>query len=712
MKLNNKQILLIILALALIIKLIYFLFFLPQAGNSAALSIDEMYHYRWAGLLTQGELIANAPYFRAPLYPFFLAFLMKISFGSIAFIRLFQLLLGLGTIILIWKTALKISDYRVAALACLLYIFYPVTTYFESRLLLDSPFLFLIMASFYLFISLNNRRYRLILCGIFLGLAVITRPTAMVFLPIIVLLLLFHKRETLSGLVRVKQAALFGVIVILVIAPVTMVNYFTSDQFIPVSYQGGINFYIGNNPNADGLSASLPPFGNNWQLADADYLAYDVTGTKLRYGEQSSFWYGEAFDFIQNNPGQFLRLLLKKAYYFFAGHELSNNNELSQDIFGNAFLSVFPVRFFLLTGLTVLSLFWWSQYKKRQKYIYFIILIFAIVTILFFVTTRFRLPVIPFLALTAAQGIVILYENIRERRVSLHLILAIVTAVLISVLAVSDLYGAVKPNYRHAMFLRGNRAFRAGSYEQAARIFDNLSVIKPYYQNSYLNLGNSLLKLGDNNLAMAAYKKELWLNPLSAEAANNLSAIYYLNGVYDSALTLSGMALTIKPYYPEAAVHFLRAAQYCRDTSILADIETARLKIRSYLSDNPAYLFEEALYLAAFGKLEQAIANHLKVLEITGNKDSRQVAFDDDFSTSSLHSLNSLRHLSNYQLGYLSGLTGDFEKAAKYSAAAIALNPDFREAYINLISAYRSLGDNQRADSVAGEFLRRWPDGI
>jgi len=105
MKAREDIALWILLAAALIIKLGYLFFSLPEPASTTHLSIDALYHYKWASLIASGEILANAPYFRAPLYPFLLAGLMKVSGDSLIFVRLIQLLAGCLALFFVYRIA-------------------------------------------------------------------------------------------------------------------------------------------------------------------------------------------------------------------------------------------------------------------------------------------------------------------------------------------------------------------------------------------------------------------------------------------------------------------------------------------------------------------------------------------------------------------------------------------------------------------------------
>jgi tetratricopeptide (TPR) repeat protein len=698
-----------LLLIALAVKTGYLLFGLPEPSLPEALSIDASYHYRWASLIASGDIFANAPYFRAPLYPFILALLLKISGNSLIFVRIIQLLAGCLTLLFTYRLAEKISNRRIAAVSLIILLLYPVMTFFEGELLLDSFFSLFALISFYYLVPDDNRNNRPILAGLFFALAALTRPVVFVFIPVVLVYFLCRGKREQKYRSGFRAAAAFLFITVMVIAPVTLINHIHSDQFILVSYQGGINFFIGNNPDADGLSAGLPPVGRDWSLDDAAYLAFKDTGHKISYAEQSRYWYLKGIKYIYSDPSGFIRLFAKKFYFLFSGHEISNNLPLEDAVFDNDFLKLLPVRLSFVLSLAVLPLFFYRKDTSRYLFLYSIVLIYGVTVSFFFVTSRFRLPLVPILAILAAIGIVSIYESIRSRRIGYRFFWGLIFAGGIYILAGADLYRDSSSNPQYAMFLRGNRSLRKGDYEGAVACFDSLCRTKPYFKNSYLNLGIANLKLGNTDAAVAAFRSELDHNHASAEAYNNIGVIFLLHRQYDSAAACCEKALNIKPYYAEAVVNYLRSAAGITGRELLNLIEIKRRDFRRFFDANPVYLLEEALYFTKNKRYAEAINNHLTIIGII-RQQKPSVPFESKFGVHAFHGHDNLLRLACYQLGYLYGLTSEYEKSIQFSRRAIELAPNMKEAYINLISGYQSIGDSRRADSVIAVYRSIRPD--
>ena len=90
---------------------------------------------------------------------------------------------------------------------------------------------------------------------------------------------------------RPPIAVAAGIAIALV--PVTVRNYVVSGDLSPVSSHGGLNFYIGNNAEADGtyhmVSGITPSIAG--QQNDARRVAEEAVGRTLEDAEVSAYFY-------------------------------------------------------------------------------------------------------------------------------------------------------------------------------------------------------------------------------------------------------------------------------------------------------------------------------------------------------------------------------------------------------------------------------------
>jgi len=174
----------ILLAIALLIKLTLFVYANSYAPQAKFQVDTQQYLDLGFTLVSQGAFATPAPgghlvyqYFRTPGYPLFLGILhgiLKIPFGGIIII---QILLTIGSAFMVYQTGRKIDE-RIGPLAFFIILFDPAITIFSLMLLTESLYLFGMSGFLFMFISylkVRNKRY-LCLSALFLTAATFVRP--------------------------------------------------------------------------------------------------------------------------------------------------------------------------------------------------------------------------------------------------------------------------------------------------------------------------------------------------------------------------------------------------------------------------------------------------------------------------------------------------------------------------------------------------------
>jgi len=172
----------IILILAALIRLTY-LYLYQAMPEWDFLTVDNFYHHHWAQSIAAGNIVGDITYFRAPFYVFSLAALYALLGSSLWVGRIFGLVIGLVSIGATCRIGERMANRRTGLLAALIQAILPITLYFEAELLLDPLFMLLLQLAVLRFmIWLDTSRPRdCLLTGLLLGLAIITRPTALIF---------------------------------------------------------------------------------------------------------------------------------------------------------------------------------------------------------------------------------------------------------------------------------------------------------------------------------------------------------------------------------------------------------------------------------------------------------------------------------------------------------------------------------------------------
>ncbi len=672
------------------------------------LIVDSLFHHRWASSIADGNIIGAEPYFRAPLYIYALGGLYAIFGKSILVARIFGHLIGLISIFLTYRLANRLFSKPVAVIAGLIHALYPIAVYFESELLVDGLFtMFTELAILFFLISMKKQSFKWYsLTGLVLGLAAITRPVILALIPLFIIWIIisdgYFRKRLINSLVLLS--AMF-----LMILPVTVRNIMAGDDFVLVSSSGGINFYIGNNESADGLSAVMPQsLGANWQMSDINHIAETSSDRKLKPSEVSSYWYGKGLEWIRNNPGDFAGLYLKKLYYCLNNYENSNNRNLAMFFGANPVLRLIPITFGIILSLAIVGIVLIAKKKESQDgrlFILAFVIIYIMIISFFFINARFRLPVIPYLIIFASSGIWGLVSIAKTRDFNTRVLISVLIGFTALIFSHTNLYRLNMDNTTGGLFNKANFYLSRGDFRRSEGLYRETLKETPAYPEAALNLGALFLKKGMVDSAEAYFRKELDSYPTSARAMSNLASLYYIRNQYDSAKIMAESAIAKKPYFIDGYLVLIRTLSALNDTS---GIETLIATAETYI-DHPIPLYLNAgLIYSEWLKTDQALKYYDKVLNSPGT--AAEVS-DKAFSwAEDGYSDQYLKARAAYQLGYLMGIEGKLSQSIAMSRMAIELDSSLAEAYINLTNGYLESGNPDHARKTISLAHQKFPE--
>ena len=558
------------------------LFFSPQ--------MDAEYHLRWALAIASGTDFVHGAFFRAPLYPYFLAGLMKLGLGLFG-ARVVQALLGGASCGIVYLLARRIlagggrsglsarAQENTARISGLVMAIYSLSVYFDGEFLIPALLVFLVLLGMVLlYRSLDSDR-QWWLPGLAFGLAAIARPNVLAFVAVLAVLLIARYRAGAW-----KRLGWFAGAVCLVILPVTVRNYAVSRTFVPIAWQAGTNFYIGNNPEADGVTAVVPGTRASWWggYYDVKTLAEQAEGRELRGAEIDRYWLGRGIDFWRQEPVRALGLLVRKAYLLLSGYEISNNRNiyhakrftfLNLAIFRTSFLK-FP--FGLLLPLALAGVYLGRRAARRWAATYAFLLAYGFSFVIFFVTARYRMPAIPFLIVLAVYAVARLVKTRgRELWVSLAVLLVSLVAFNSGIYGPPGVEDEAQTRFSVAMGLyrqgRLDDALveieKALQHDSASNVLVLESAVRlgagqpgpavraaqaaisrtPNAPEPYGQMGNVYASLGRYDSALVCFEKACELDPHSVSSWNNLGSVAMAQGDFESARRYFDQALAIDP---------------------------------------------------------------------------------------------------------------------------------------------------------------------
>jgi len=417
--------------------------------------LDSYYYHRWAVDIISGDFWGRDVFFLRPLYPYLLALVYSVFGQHVTPVQVIQTLLATASCFLLYDTTRRTFGKRPAVFASLgfaltgILVFYTGTLlYVEVTVLLSLLFLWLVLVA-------GQRIWLWVLAGVSFGLLVICRPELLLVLPFL-LIWLWRAHDatgqpptanrspltpTLSpkgrgrgkarGLVAMTATALA------VIAIVPVRNYLVAHDPVLFTAHSGINFYYGNNPSADGTwqpTAELerrPGFSHE-QLKR---VSRTIDGRQVRWSEASSYWLGKGLHFITTRPLDWFKLLGRKLMLFLSNYEVPNDYYPETARAASLPLKLAFVNFGLVFALGLVGMVWAWPRRRQALPAYLFVAAHIISALLFYVLSRLRAPVIPFLLMFAGFGLSELADAFRHRRIG-RALAGIAVAVAVYVVSV------------------------------------------------------------------------------------------------------------------------------------------------------------------------------------------------------------------------------------------------------------------------------------
>ena len=390
--------------------------------------------YDAAGHLIAGGdwMLGNQVYHISPLYCYFVGLLYSLAGAGPWPVRLAQVALGVGLVWLLFDTGRRLFGQRWAWLVGAVACFYGPFIFYEQHVLVATLAAFLNALLLWVAVVALQRPGAALWAwtgvGLVWGAGMVARPNTLLLLPALVFIAWRQGSKCPARLergwktmaFRLAPVALVVGVGLAVTAPFTIRNYVVADDLVFLQDKGGLNFYVGNGPHADGafmVPPELGPAGNVLEQVSAfTRIAREEEGRKLKPSEVDRFWYGKTFAAIRAQPLRWAGLLVEKNWLFWSGRELPNNYDYEFTRGYNRALALPLVQFWLLAPLAFLGtllLLFRGRPEERFVGLFNVILWGAVV--LFFVLSRYRVPVLPGLMLSVVPAVQGLASAVRQR---------------------------------------------------------------------------------------------------------------------------------------------------------------------------------------------------------------------------------------------------------------------------------------------------------
>jgi len=543
-------------------------------------SSGDMYFYNdWARRILRGEMTDHLAFYGLPGYPWLLALLYQI-FGYNPFVPGFlQAALDAGVAVVIYRLTLlafppeesvarSTSTFLafatrnqapiIGAIATLGWAFFvPAQAY--SVILM--PTVWFVFAFWFIVWRIVRKTEApswkgCLLLGLLIGLTATGVATIFALVPFVLGASILKSRADLhQSLPRLalSTVSLF-VGVGLGTSPCWIHNRVIARDPVFLSAHSGINFWVGNNPTANGYPRFPPGLGAGQakMLQDSISQAENAAGHPLKRSEVSSYWSNKAKSYIATHFFDWLKLVAIKFHNFwnaFQYDDLSIITTLREQgvIFAGLYFGVAAA--FALPGIL---LAWGASTESRWMLAATMLAMFALLPV--FITERYRLVVVPGLLMVAAFGLSIFWRACATNDFP-------IAAIYLALLVGSTLFVAWPQREPSLWALdpynSGWQALESNNLSFAEKKLALAHAYVPENAETIFALGN--LRFAQNNIddARAFYLEALRIDSKHEGALNNLGVIALTQKNWRDAESF--FRATLKQGPRDAKTHFLLA---------------------------------------------------------------------------------------------------------------------------------------------------------
>lgn len=342
------------------------------------------------------EPAAGPNLWRAPLYPFFLAGVYGI-FGFVDVpVFLAQSVFDGLTSGLVFLTARRTFDERVATGSAVATALYPFFTYYTVRIFPESLFTFLLALSVWAWVRAyhSGARQDFVVAGAAQALGLLCKSVLELF----PLMMAAFVPLLAKGSARRLAAGLcwMAAVTLLVIAPWTLRNYQLTGRLVPIGTGGGLNFWLSNHLPTGGLD------DNQLDLAGQKVLARaiaDIIGEngRMMTPESDRKFLRKGLEEVRESPLGFLALQARKLYRFW----FSTFNPVNRRF--DILLVVVQLPILTLAVMGILGS--WNRWRAVLPLLLVITYFVVLNTVVPVTTFRYAVPIMPYVLIFAVRGL-------------------------------------------------------------------------------------------------------------------------------------------------------------------------------------------------------------------------------------------------------------------------------------------------------------------
>jgi len=504
--------------------------------------------------LVSGSSMSEKFFWQPPLYPLFLSLIYLLSNSSILAAKLVQLIVGCFTAMLAYRLGARLFGAGAGLAAGIITAVYMPLVFLEGELLAAGWAAFWSVSLVLLFLKVTDKPTApsCIVLGSCGALSITTRPEFLPFFAAGCLWLAVRalREKTFFSSFAPKFAMVFAGFLLPAI-PIAMAGYRATGRVTILPVAGGINFYIGNNPNYSQTIVIRP--GAEWRKLFELPLKEGVRDLR----KQDEWFLKKTKQYIIHHPFSFAAGLCRKTLQFLSSREIPRNLDVYLFRKWSPLLTVgvwktgrFGFPFGLLLPLAVCGVIYCCRKVPAPVWLY--LFFYPAAVILVFVTSRYRTPAVPVIAVLAGGGCIAIKTAIESKQ--WRQLLA-VGAVCLACAAIAMPPTAPEEtlNYEPELYYGLGQSFeKQGRTEEAIAAYSKAISLKPDYLEAHSFLGNLYFRLDRLDLAEKHYRRAVEAAPSDAIAISNLALCLKKQGRIDEAIKYYQMAILVDPQYVPA----------------------------------------------------------------------------------------------------------------------------------------------------------------
>jgi len=504
-------------------------------------------------------------FYTTPGYPIFLAMLFGAAGPSLTLVALIQALFGIGSLALVFVITRQLAPAPAPFFAVALALLYGPLTFLEPYLLPTVPAIFFALLSLRLvMLAMAIRKFTAWLAaGAVSAIAAVLLPQLYIFPVLLGAALLLKRPEESTSFVEAPVAMVsFLLGFFLFIAPVALIRYSADQSWHPWPWGGGVVLAQGNQLGSNGTFNDLPEFSGEiqYQAASARALAEKESRRKLRNDDVSRHFVNKVLSNAMRYPGRFAVLVAKKLALTASSLELGQNYDWGPSRKENPFLSGLVLPFSVLFFLGWAGLFWGLRRSRNAAPAVASALVMLLTCLLFFVTTRHRLPLAPLLAIGSGCFLGFWIDELRERGFKTNLSLILIPLVLATGLFLFPWSQAAAGHGEvHHFYQTGYALEREGRLAEAQDAYLAALRIDPAYTPAVMNMARIAVANGDPEEAETFLRRGVAMSPGRVDVRSDLAVLLASRGKIQEAVdqatqAVKGSAVDYRPHLALARV--------------------------------------------------------------------------------------------------------------------------------------------------------------